>query len=250
MKKLFALLLIAFVAINFVACSSNDDDGPVGPTTYKISGNVLDADGNPVANITIKAVAGTGTETVTTNAQGAYEMTGLTAGATYTVSAESPNYYFETSGNTEVTLNADVTLNFTAVGIYGSWVSEGTNVAPLLVMLFGVDKIEATFNSNGSYTVVQTDTTGASLTLTGTFTISKSTVDNIFEITANQTSPAALTSSGIFEVYAGASDYTMKYEIVQTTPDIGAIPPTPAGGFGSTNAGALGALNIQTYVRQ
>ena len=65
------------------------------------------------------------------------------------------------------------------------------------------------------------------------------------EITVNQSSPAALTSEGIFEV----TDNTMKYEIVQTSPDISAVPPTAAAGFGSTNGGALGESNVQVYER-
>ena len=42
---------------------------------------------------------------------------------------------------------------------------------------------------------------------------------------------------------------SMLYEIVQTDPDIGAIPPNAQDGFGSTNGGALGTINIQKYVR-
>lgn len=249
MKKLLAYLSIAFIAVNFIACSSDDDNGPTTPTTYKITGTVTDADGNGVANITVEAVKGTDTKNAVTNVQGTYEITGLESGATYTVNAVGNDYYFKTTNNT-VTLNADAAVNFTAVGLYGTWVSEGADVAPLLVMLFATVKIEATFNPNRSYTVIQTDTSGASVTLSGTFSMTKSTVDNIFEISAEQTSPAALTSEGILEIYSDASPFTMKYEIVQTSPNIGAIPPTPAGGFGSTNGGAQGTINIQTYVRQ
>lgn len=250
MKKLLALLLIAFLAINFTACSSDDDEGPTGTTTYKVSGTITDADGNGVSNQTVEAKSADDTKTTTTDSQGAYEFTGLTAGATYTISANGTDYYFKTSGTGEVTLNQDATVNFTAVGLYGTWVSEGANVAPLLVSLFKTVKITATFNANGSYTVVQEDSSGAEITLSGTFTMTKSSVDNIFTITADQSSPAALTSSGIFEVYSDTTPFTMKYEIVQTTPAIGATPPTPADGFGSTNGGAFGTINIQTYVRQ
>lgn len=249
MKKLLSLILIALLALSFTACSDDDDDGPTTPSTYKVSGTVADADGNGVANITVEATDGTETESATTDGQGNYEITGLTSAGTYTVTADADDYYFNTSNN-EVTLNADATVNFTAVGIYGTWVSEGTNVAPLLFSLFGTAKVEATFNDNGSYEVVQTDTSGAAVTLSGTFTMTKSDVDNIFEISASQTSPAALTSEGIFEIYSDSSPYTMKYEVVQTSPDIGATPPTPSAGFGSTNGGGLGTINIQTYVRQ
>ncbi|MCI0495285.1 hypothetical protein L0Z72_09795, partial [candidate division KSB1 bacterium] len=42
---------------------------------------------------------------------------------------------------------------------------------------------------------------------------------------------------------------SMLYEVAQTNPDISAIPPTPQGGFGSTNGGALGMMNVQKYIR-
>lgn len=125
------------------------------------------------------------------------------------------------------------------------WQSSGTNVAPLLVSLFATDSIYAEFNSDFTYLVEQYDTSGTKLTLAGTYTQAESGVGNIWQITVNQTSPAALTSTGIFEITGNE----MKYEIVQTEPDIGAVPPTAAAGFGSTNGGALGMLNVQTYVR-
>ncbi len=134
--------------------------------------------------------------------------------------------------------------------IVGTWVSEGANVAPLLVTLFKVTKITATFDKNGTYEVIQVDSAGTSLTLTGTYTVEKSSVGNIYKITANQQSPTALTSEGIYEIDKTATPNTMKYEVVQTSPNIGAVPPTPEGGFGSTNGGALGTLNVQNYVRQ
>lgn len=140
--------------------------------------------------------------------------------------------------------------NATQEAIVGTWVSEGTNVAPLLVSLFKVTKITATFEANGTYTVIQVDSTNASLTLTGTYEVAKTTTGNIYTIKANQAAPAVLTSEGIYEINAAATPNTMQYEVVQTSPDIGAVPPTAAGGFGSTNAGALGTWNVQVYVRQ
>jgi hypothetical protein len=131
------------------------------------------------------------------------------------------------------------------VGIQGEWQSSGAGVAPLLVTLFGTDSIYADFNTDMTYTVEQYDTAGTALTLSGTYTQTDSGTDDIWTITVDQTSPASLTSEGIFKVDGN----TMQYEIVQTSPDIGATPPTPAGGFGSTNAGALGMANVQTYQR-
>lgn len=129
------------------------------------------------------------------------------------------------------------------VGIQGEWQSSGSDVAPLLVTLFGTDSIYANFETNMSYTVEQYDTSGAKLTLSGVYTQTKSGTGDIYTIEVEQSSPAALISEGIFEV-AGT---TMRYEIVQTSPDIGAVPPTPADGFGSSNGGSLGNLNIQVY---
>jgi hypothetical protein len=126
------------------------------------------------------------------------------------------------------------------------WQSSGTNVAPLLVALFNTDSIYAEFGANFTYTVKQYDNTGAEQVLSGTYTQTASGVGNIWTITINQSSPAAITAEGIFEI--SGDGQTMKYEIVQTEPPAG-VPPTPALGFGSTNGGALGDINIQNYVR-
>lgn len=133
------------------------------------------------------------------------------------------------------------------VGLQGEWYSSGTNVAPLLSALFATDSIYIKFNTDLSYTVEQYDTSGAKLELNGTYIQTESNVGNVWTITVNQTSPAVLTSEGIFEVDGN----TMQYEIVQTDPDIGATPPTAATGFGTSASGGtpLGAFNIQKYVR-
>ncbi|MDZ7765206.1 MAG: carboxypeptidase-like regulatory domain-containing protein [Melioribacteraceae bacterium] len=79
MKKLLSLILITMLALSFTACSDDDDDGPTTPSTYKVSGTVTDADGSGVANITVEATDGNETESATTDGQGNYEITGLTA---------------------------------------------------------------------------------------------------------------------------------------------------------------------------
>jgi hypothetical protein len=148
---------------------------------------------------------------------------------------------------TSVSITYDTKGN--VFGIRGKWQSSGTNVAPLLVALFGTDSIYAEFNADNTYLVEQYDTTGASITLSGTYTQEKSGVGNIWNITVIQSSPTPLTSEGIFEVDESAAPVTMQYEIAQTQPDIGATPPTAADGFGSTSSGAVGTANIQNYVR-
>ncbi len=131
------------------------------------------------------------------------------------------------------------------VGAQGEWQSSGSDVAPLLVSLFNTDSIYVNFGTDMTYTVEQYDSTGAMLTLAGVYTQTKTGTGEIYTISLDQTSPAVLTSEGMFEV----TGTTMKYEVVQTSPDIGAVPPTAAAGFGSTNGGALGTLNVQTYQR-
>lgn len=144
--------------------------------------------------------------------------------------------------------------------IVGTWVSEGANVAfGLRVAPFKVIKIVATFNSNNSYSVVQTDSSNTTTTLSGTYQISKSnTTDTlsasltkgaaIYSITCNQASPATVTATGIFAINGN----NMKYEVIQTQPPLtGVSAPTTNGGFGSTTiAGTKYAIYIQSYVKQ
>ena len=132
----------------------------------------------------------------------------------------------------------------------GTWLSEGTNVAPLLRGApFKIKKITATFNENLTYTVVQVDSNNVSTTLTGTYTLTKSATGTIHKIVVNQQTPAALTAEGIYEINTTPEPAQMSYEVVQTSPAIGVAPPTPTGGFGSTGGGVLGTLNVQKYVR-
>ncbi len=129
-------------------------------------------------------------------------------------------------------------------GAQGTWKS--APVAPILAAF--ADSIIATFNTNSTYEVAQWKS-GSKTTLTGTYVQTKSANGNIYNIVLNQTTPTALTAEGIFEV--ADTDASMKYEVIQTTPAIGAAAPTAAAGFGSStyNGTALGAANIQEYVR-
>lgn len=138
-------------------------------------------------------------------------------------------------------------VNLRELGIIGRWYSSRANVAPILINL-GIDSIYAEFRANNTYTV-ESFSGGAKTTLTGTFTQTKTTSNDIWGIVVNQSQPTSLKSQGIFKVFAG-TPITMKYEIAQTEPQIpGVTPPTAAGGFGSTSGGAFGNLNIQTYIK-
>lgn len=140
------------------------------------------------------------------------------------------------------------TYNPSTDGLVGEWYSSKTNIAPLLVN-FKVDSLYAKFNSNNTYHV-ESFAAGAKTTLEGTYVQKKSDVGSIWTITLNQSTPTALTSEGIFEITKEASGkYLMKYEVAQTSPSIGATAPTVAGGFGSTNGGKIGAINVQKYYK-
>jgi len=142
-----------------------------------------------------------------------------------------------------------VPANPTIELLNGTWISEGTNVAPGLVLTLKTKKIVATFNSNKTYTVVATDSSNVDVTYSGTFSTAANTGTSIRNITLNQSVPSAVTSTGIYRV----TTKDLKYEVLQTTPAItGFTPPTAAEGFGSTkyNNIPLGATWIQTFIYQ
>jgi len=136
------------------------------------------------------------------------------------------------------------------LGIIGKWLSEGTNVAPLLVTYFKVAKVEAEFKADFTYKVNQFNigntTTTPDLVFTGTYVIAKSTTGNIWTITCNQELPYVAVASGIFEIKTNPE--LLWYEVVQTSGTQN-VPPTPAAGFGSSNGGTLGMSNVQKFVR-
>lgn len=140
-------------------------------------------------------------------------------------------------------------INPTSELITGTWVSEGVNVAPGLVLTLKTKKIVATFNTNSTYTVVATDSSNASVTYSGTYSTSANANTTIRNITLNQTVPTSVTSTGIYRV----TTKDLTYEVIQTTPAIpGFTAPTATGGFGSTsyNGIPLGATWIQKFIYQ
>jgi hypothetical protein len=144
--------------------------------------------------------------------------------------------------------------------IVGVWVSDGANVAyGLKLAPFKVKKIVATFNENKSYTVVQTDSANVNTTFTGTYTNTETSHSDtlstsitkgvkIYNIVANQATPATVTATGIYAI----SSSNMSYEVIQTSPALtGVNPPTAGVGFGSTTIGGVKyAIYIQKYVKQ
>ncbi|KAA3615091.1 MAG: hypothetical protein D8M58_11615 [Calditrichaeota bacterium] len=127
----------------------------------------------------------------------------------------------------------------------GKWLSAGDNIAPLLTS-FSIDSIYVTMNEDGSIVLDQHVIGAGWSTNSGTYSVTKSATGDVHSISISYSSPS-FDQGGIIEVTEGTSA-TMQLEVVQTNPDIGAVPPTVTAGFGSTNGGALGTINIQNYV--
>jgi hypothetical protein len=256
----FRLLPFFLVAAMMVFSACSDDDGgdtPITPNNTITISNIIPIAG-PIGSVVKLRGSNFGTDAAELN---------ITFGGV-SITADSVT-------NTEVFIRVPaslpigtisiiiqrnngkaITLQFTVEDpVVGVWISEGTNVAPLLYGApFHVRKIVATFKSDGSYLVVQTDSSQTSLTLTGTYVAldggAQAPNDQIRTITVNQASPSSVTAEGIYEVTVGTTEVTMNYEIAQTAPPItGVTKPTPAAGFGSTSGGLLGTINIQKYVK-
>lgn len=269
MKKLAFLFMIAAA---FVACS--DEAENQAPEFVKVE---LSSD-NETATVTF-------TEPVYANA----DMTGALTEANIKIEIEGVDFNYTVShvaGANMLTINFTITsvtegteivkvspvsgtsiydaegkaMDATAqvlsdplvrdMGIIGKWYSSGNNVAPLLATYFHVDSIFAEFKEDRSYLVKQFNEGNTSgnpdVIFTGTFTLVKSTVGEIWTISLAQGAPYEAVASGIFEIKTNPE--ILWYEVAQTSGTQN-VPPTPEGGFGSTNGGTLGAMNIQKYVR-
>jgi len=145
--------------------------------------------------------------------------------------------------DTDADTDTDTDTDADVQDIVGSWVSEGSDLAPLLSgEPFNYASIHASFDAAGAYTVTATDQDGQSGTLQGTFVTSTATTPGT--ITLTQSAPYTATAQGIWQVAAGV----LTYEVVQVDPDYGFTAPTPDAGFGSTQGDGLAAGdNVQVY---
>jgi hypothetical protein len=273
-NKAFLFLSVAFAAIiGLSSCSKDENSAP------KIKSAVVSSD-NKTIDVTFS-------EAVYANADktGAITAAGLSVTApaalefTYTVT--------HTAGSSTATINLVITsiiqgtevftikpVSATSIydnegkameaaesfvsntaakdlGIIGNWVSEGANVSPLFAgAYFNIRKVEANFKADFTYVVNQYNipntTTTPDLVFTGNYVIEKSTTGNIWTITCNQDLPYVAIAAGIFEIKT--SPEVLWYEVVQTSGTQN-VPPTPVAGFGSSNGGSLGVMNVQKYVR-
>lgn len=274
MKRKISLFVAAALAsiIGLSACSKDENQAP------KINGAVLSSDNKTItvtfsegvyknadktgnldaSSLTVTAPAEIDfTYTVDHSAGSATAVINLVITSVvqgtekFTVKPASASAIYDNEGEPmEAGTTIETNVASKDLGIMGKWLSEGENVAPLLVTYFNVLKVEAEFKTDYTYKVNQFNigntTTTPDLIFTGTYVIEKSTIDNIWTITCNQELPYAATASGIFEVKTNPE--VLWYEVVQTTGTQN-VPPTPQAGFGSSNGGSLGTINIQKFVR-
>ena len=127
----------------------------------------------------------------------------------------------------------------------GTWLSAGANVAPLLVTLFNYDSVLVVMNEDLTLTL-DSHIAGGAWTgeIQGTYTVTEEPTGDVHTIEIDYT---VFEQAGIIQVVPGTPD-VMNLEVVQTVPDIGAVPRTPTTGFGSDPA--LLNTNIQVYERQ
>lgn len=144
------------------------------------------------------------------------------------------------------THTADDTAVVPGDGFVGSWRSEGGDLSELFAAdPFFYTRVDAAFRADQTFQVDATDADGATYRLVGTYVADDSTDPGA--VSLSQTEPYEALASGIFSV---AGD-TLTYEVVQTSPDYGFVPPTPSSGFGSTSGPNMDEdVNIQTYRRR
>jgi len=128
---------------------------------------------------------------------------------------------------------------------HGEWLSAGDDVAPILVSIFNYDSVRVFMDPNNTVTLMTHVTDGAWTTTEGTYVVTETAKSDVLAVTLVY---PAFEQEGIIQVTTDALADMMELEVVQTVPDIGAVPRTPTSGFGSD--ATLGILNIQTYREQ
>lgn len=267
------MLLLAAAMISFTACDKDDEETgtPIEITGMEISADnatlevtfnqalyrLADKTGNLGANsfqLTFIATSAVTAGYMVEHTAGSNKVkfmlnyeTRLKGTETLKVTALA-NTIFGAEGNA---LKADVSSEIAVkeMGIIGSW--KAYDISAILIGLGFDDSLYADFKADQSY-IVRAFASGFPIVLEGVYTQNKTTYDNRWEITVNQTKqngqPTDLTSQGIFEVMFEGTDAQMWYEVAQVDPAIaGVTPPTAAQGFGSTSGGAFGMANVQKY---
>ncbi len=243
MKNLLIFVLAGILALAvFTACSDDDDSPTEAAATYVISGAISDGTGSALVGIAVD-LTGAAIASDTTDANGEYEFANLESGD-YTITPSSSFYTFNPVNSSLSGLSQDEMADFQALTVFeGTWLSAGSNVAFLLSYYFNYDSIRVVFGTN-TVELSSHVAGGAWSQQSGTYVVTQEDSGDVHSIEIVYT---AFEQAGIIQVISATPD-TMKLEVVQTLPDIGAVPRTPATGFGSDVT--LGTTNIQVYLRE
>lgn len=276
-KSLFWITIILLGVLGFSSCSDEaenkspffesitlSDDNKTATVTFSepVYANIDETGGLENSDI-IVTITGVDFTYEVNHTAGATTMTidlaitSITEGTeTVTVQAASATSIYDAEGKAmEITETLSSESISQDLGIIGNWYSSGDNVAPLLTTpSFNVDSIYAEFKADNSYVVEQYNIGNTSgipdFIFTGNFVIEKSSVGEIWTIELSQEDPYAATAEGIFEIKT--SPEVLWYEVVQTSGTQN-VPPTPEGGFGSSNGGTLVIndvnWNLQKFIR-
>jgi hypothetical protein len=136
---------------------------------HRISGRVTRANGQPVPGAAV-ALSGSQTAATTTDANGDYGFTNLTAGGNYTVTALKTGYDFSPASRAFNDLGADASAPFVAAPsnftITGRVASGATGLSGVTVTLSGARSAATTTDAGGNYSFA--------VTSEGTYTVTPS----------------------------------------------------------------------------
>jgi hypothetical protein len=126
--------------------------------------------------------------------------------------------------------------------IVGTWISMGSDVAVGLTSTMRAAMVKATFTSDSTYRIELTDSSYNVSTFTGTWSASSSS-QHLRTITLTQTSPAASSGQGVFQI-DGAR---MTFEVGPMTAQ--GIGNSVASGFGATTSqdGSTSSVWVQRF---
>ena len=250
MKKYF--LPIAIVTMALVGGCSKDDATTTPPSTDVTVSSVAPTSGSAGTVVTITGTNFGSTKSAVTVQFGSAAATVDSIIGGTQILTKVPNAAVESNLNiTVIKAGKSATVQFGVLNaLAANWKSEGqTQVAiGLWAAPFKVRKITAAFSSNSTYTVTSTDSAGANINYTGTWSKTAPNSANIYSITVNQATPTTVTSTGIYRV----SNDTLSYEIIQTIPAIAGVTAAIAdSGFGSTKYNNVRwPIWIQKFIRQ
>jgi hypothetical protein len=184
MKKIFMLLFVLMLALNFSACGSGGDGGGGASTeTYSVQGNVMNGD-KPVSNVTVTLEPSSSTSSglsigssisTITDASGSYTFTGLPKG-NYKITYARSGYTFDAASTVVTVSDASVTVKNCAVkttnntySIGGRLTAFGKGLAGVNIALSGASSSSTTTNADGSYAFAGLANGDYTITPTGSF---------------------------------------------------------------------------------